>query len=327
MHRRLVTLSIAAWFAAGLGGSTSVVAATPPGEDAAKARPAHGSPREGLWPTDRLAENLLRRVVRENGREFDLSQAQVEELEKRAVQRWMRWLKRNRDRLQPLLNEWLERRFSPEEPDPDEVKQWAQRAREVFESFRQEMYEYQDEDFRPLLDERQRMRFDLKVAQMRAAGEFAAKKLEAWAQGHYRPKEIWDVPKFLPPAVRQEFLKAQDHRDLIFTPVDKWEAYVVDFINRYELDEAQANAAFGYLDDIRERAQAHLRKTRAERLRIDKTLRTATGEERDTLLMMKRELDREVQQYFEELQKRLEQLLTPAQRRRAQADRQAHAGP
>jgi len=87
-----------------------------------------------------------------------------------------------------------------------------------------------------------------------------------------------------------------------------WEKYVQDFNARHELTAAQAASSQSILKDVRRRAQLVEKRNatslaEAERMR-DRTLR----------LQRLAELNKPVDQLFEELKKRLNGLLTAAQR-------------
>ncbi|MCG8406679.1 MAG: hypothetical protein MI923_15900 [Phycisphaerales bacterium] len=91
-------------------------------------------------------------------------------------------------------------------------------------------------------------------------------------------------------------------------PLSEWEAYVRDFIRDYELTPTQSNAALSILRDIQSRA-AQVEKRNKGKI-------AAAQKITDAKLRKQRlaELDEPMQQLFRELCRRLDRLLTGAQR-------------
>src|SRR5262249_31650210 len=95
-------------------------------------------------------------------------------------------------------------------------------------------------------------------------------------------------------------------------PKSAWRRYVEKFSADYELDDAQRRAAASILKEMEERAAPVLRDYDA----VVAALKGAEGGAREKSQRKRDQLDADLDKRFTELQKRLEGLLTSAQRAR-----------
>jgi hypothetical protein len=99
-----------------------------------------------------------------------------------------------------------------------------------------------------------------------------------------------------------------------YAPLDKWQSHTQRFIKRYGLDEGQKTAAMSILKETRSRAKAYERSHKKELGRLRKAVRKAKGQVKSRRLAELAEVDAPLQEIYEELQTRLDNLLTVSQR-------------
>ncbi len=105
----------------------------------------------------------------------------------------------------------------------------------------------------------------------------------------------------------------------------QWEAYVREFIQRYQLDEAQSQKANSILRECQDQARGYMSRRKADFDRLDERLKLLSGETDKTKAMMEIQQQRQkllepVGRIFErQLKPRLERLPTRAQRQAAEA--------
>ena len=94
-------------------------------------------------------------------------------------------------------------------------------------------------------------------------------------------------------------------------PLNEWEKYVLDFIDKYDLTTTQRNSAMSILRDLTSRADQI---EKANRPRI-----AAAEKIRDPKVRKKRleELNKTVDSLFHALRQRLDRLLTASQRKKS----------
>lgn len=91
-------------------------------------------------------------------------------------------------------------------------------------------------------------------------------------------------------------------------PMHPWEKYVREFISRHELTDAQSNAALAMLKDVQGRG-GQVEKLQAERVAAANAVRDAEARKKALA-----ELNKPYDELFAELKRRLDSLLTAAQR-------------
>jgi len=101
-------------------------------------------------------------------------------------------------------------------------------------------------------------------------------------------------------------------------PLDTWESYVKQFIKRHSLDAGQANAAMAILKELRSQGKAYEAKHAAELERVARAVSAADPAARPRLQAQFNELRQPINDLFDELRSRLDDLLTGAQRRGAE---------
>ncbi len=112
----------------------------------------------------------------------------------------------------------------------------------------------------------------------------------------------------------------------------QWEAYVREFIQRYQLNDEQAQRAQSILKDCQEQGNSYMAKRKADLEELDKKVQTLTeankAKELGELNQRRAKLLEPIGRIFEQqLKPRLEKLPTPAQKQAAEKAGRPPAGP
>ncbi|MFQ5492033.1 MAG: hypothetical protein ACE5GE_15050 [Phycisphaerae bacterium] len=291
-------------------------------DDAPQAPSSTDPPPEsaGIWPTDKLLENMILRTARDAADRYELSPEQRRQMETQMLKRWPRFLKQNRGRLQPLLNGYLEAQFSPEPPTQEQVQAWADQALPVLEAVRQQI-EAGNEDIRELLTPAQRSLFEAQAAKMRLGLELFSRRMTGWARGDYRQGDLWNPPKNWTPPTETP---PADHPEVSSKPADPvelellaWDRYVKDFMAAFDLDAGQRRAAESFLAEAKQRAQAHRDRHRLDIERLERRIQAGLPEDRSKVDAELERLYGPIDALFAELERRLKRLPTQAQQQAA----------
>jgi len=299
--------------------------------------PADAAPAEGLWPSPRLLNLMLQRWAEEACEEYDLDGDQRAKIREATVKRFESFLTENRSQIQPLANEFIEMRMTLEPPSKERVQAWADRALPVFEKSRDKIRESNDE-FRKVLRPMQRAKFEVDALQMSAGMAIAEQKLKEWKGGEVDKDVFWEP---LPAERRQRREERRRRRgegeqsaesaspktpvDQIVAELDRWEKYVTDFVQMFNLDEGQRTTALSCLSELKERAIAHRDRRREDIARLEYRIEhnAANDAPLDELKKQLNELYGPIDDMFKELQTRLDKVPTVEQR----AAVTAHQGP
>jgi len=271
-------------------------------------------PPTGFWPTDRMVAGFISRAAAQLRNQYELTDRQTDQLEQQMTARWPEWLERNRRALQPVLNEMIEIRLSPEPPDPAYVADLADRVLPVFADFRDTL-DQGNQQFRRILTPTQQTKFDTQRLAFAVAMDVAEQRLKRWQRGQFEPHELWSEPGQRRRRRRTETAPAtQPQTRQAHPPLGNWQAYVESFVTRYRLSESQAQSARSILDEVRSRAEKS-RDSTAEQLKaVERHLEDASPQNREQLQQQRRILLRPIAKLFDELKQRLDSLLTAAQR-------------
>ncbi len=290
--------------------------------------------KEGMWPSSNLIRLMLTRWAEDAGYEYDLDDQQREKTRKAVVQRWTKFLDDNREDIQPLANEFLEMRMEITPPGKSHVQDWARRARPFFEKATKQVEEGTSE-FRKILRPDQRIKFEIDAMQMKVGLGFAQQKFAQWEKGEFEPDDFWEPIGVEKETRRQERRKRRREReaqeaernqkrnaideqslDPIDAELDAWQRYVAEFILTYGLDVGQRTTVLSCLTELRDRAIAHRDRHDDEIARLEERIASNSGTEVE-LGEIKDQLERlygPVDEMFEELQARIEQVPTGDQR-------------
>jgi len=284
---------------------------------------------EGLWPSPKLQALLLRRFSEDLGSEYGFDEAQQAELDRAVLDRWRPYLAAHRERLKPLVNEYLELKMQLAPPPKEEIQSWARRALPEFELIKAQVYEGVD-DLRDVANELQRVKVEAQALMLGGALTYGETQLTLWRDGEFDPTDFV-APRPAQRRARREKRNAKEQsvvskpdaepakeapRDFIEEELSLWDQYVVDFVRRFELDDGQRSSARSVLTEMKRRAMRH-RSRKAQELA---TLEAQLASENQTPVEQA-EIKRKIQalygpvdELFAELKQRVEQLPTAAQR-------------
>jgi len=290
--------------------------------------PNDAAAEEGLWPSPKLLNLMLLRWAEEAGEEYDLDADQRVKVRETTVKRFESFLAENRSQIQPLANEFIEMRMTLEPPSKERVQAWADRALPVFEKSRDQIRESNDE-FRKVLRPMQRAKFEVDALQMSAGMAVAEQKLKAWKEGEVDRDVFWEPLPADRRQRREERRRRRSEReqsvetesppapvDQIVAELDRWEKYVADFVQMFNLNEGQRTTAVSCLSELKQRAIAHRDRRREDIIRLEYRIEHNTAADAP-LVELKRQLSElygPIDDMFKELQTRLEKLPTVEQR-------------
>jgi hypothetical protein len=157
------------------------------------------------------------------------------------------------------------------------------------------------------------------LAQVRLGMGFVNSRIQIWEKGEFdaghwerlhsrrtqrreRQRERWGQE------MEQELARLATLSD--------WDVYVQDFAARFDLDAAQKTSANSVLTDVKQRAQAYLDSHEEEFKQLRRGPEAAPPSEPDVALARRQELAEPLKQLFAELQDRLNNIPTEAQRAR-----------
>lgn len=287
---------------------------------------------QGFWPSSRMIHLALNRLMDEVSQKYELNDSQQQEAQTKAIDRWESFLKDNRENMQPLLIEFLEMRLEHEPPSQQRVQDWAKRLMPVFMEYKKEV-DLTAQEFRKVLNPIQQEQFDIDLMQMNAAIHLAGSTLHRWQLGEFDPKFFWEPPEGSHETLQHEIQtkniaainselnlsNTKKEMDPILSELDAWELYVDQFIRDYKLDEGQRDAARSCLDELRLRAKTHRERYRKDIAFLEVEILTHTGGEKEFkhVKMLLDKLYGPIDDMFEELQRRINQIPTSKQREQA----------
>lgn len=327
-----------------------VVAVAQPDERNSREEERRGDPAAGgFWPSEKMMELFFVRWADEAAVQNELDEDQAARVRDRMLERWPKFLKENRDRIQPVLTEFIEMRLEMQPPEKERVQAWAKDAGAVLDLFRGQINEG-IEDFRKELNPLQRAKFESNVLEFSAGLQVAESKLKQWQRGEFEEREFWDPPR----SERRRRAKEREEEarraaeaeaaaaalDEIAQELDAWEAYVQDVIGKYELDDAQRTSALSLLKEMKERATTYRDRNRERIERLERRVaelqeRNARNEDTkadmETLSEQLLEVYGPIDTMFEELKRRVDAIPTREQmdrhERRVKAEEAAKESP
>lgn len=300
-------------------------------------------PLQGLWPSEKLTRLVLQRIADDIADENELDEDQAEQLRDQMLKRWPKFLKENRKKIQPVVNEMLEMRLGMEPPSKEDVREFAGKAESVLNLVEKEINAGFDEA-RDILNPLQRAKFESKVLEFSAGVQVAKAKLDQWKRGEYTEREVWDPPR----AQRRREWKERQRKaeeearaaavaagetppapepepDQVDQELSRWEEYVEQMIKLYDFDDAQRNRARAHLEELSSRARAYRDRNRDRINRVEKRIESLrqmnesnqdTNEEMKTLKQQLVDVYGPIDDFFQELKRRIESIPTTAQRER-----------
>lgn len=316
-------------------------------DEDATASPSEEDREGGLWPTKKLMRSMLRRWAYEVSEEHNLNENQRARAEEAILERWTGFLEENRDEIEPLVNEFIELRWELEPPEKEDVQDWAKRADPVFGKIREQV-EGGVDDFRKILTPMQRIKFEAQAMAFTGGMNMAQAQIKKWEEGEFEREDFWEPTREERRRRREERRREREEAeraqqaaaeegkdesapvveeppDQVALEMDAWEKYVAEFIEQYNLNDAQRVTAVSCLEELQQRALSHRDTRREEIARLEDRITNNSGTEEE-LAEIEESLARlygPIDEMFAELKSRLEVIPTADQRR--EADRKAKA--
>jgi hypothetical protein len=309
-------------------------------------------PDEGLWPTRRMFEVVIERLVEDMVPDYDLDGRQRNLLNDRLKKVVIPRVEGRRKELESVIRGALIQHITGEVPTTQQVTDWSKQVVPLLKETGEvwdEMYRYMLPHLRP----EQRKVWRNAYFRFRLGFTLAEAKFRSWSRGKFDRTELGKpfpgphrgphaTTRFAteaglditpPPHVRDPVLGEMDDASRRppdtdepedaaktdgskrrYVPLDRWQSHTKQFIKRHGLDEGQKTSAMAILKDIRRRANTYEELHGAEIKRLKKSLSKARGDARERLGNELSELEQPLVSLFEELRARLDELLTKSQK-------------
>lgn len=299
---------------------------TPPDGDGPKVEEAPRPASLGLFPTPQLVDLMLRRWANDVSAQYDLDEQQRDKLTEAVSRRWGSFFEKNRGKMEPLFNEFMEMRLRVEAPDEKRMRDWAARASPMLARVRQHVDEGMSE-FRDVLEPHQLAQFEERVKTFRGRLDEASSWLGRLESGDFEGEDLrglWESSGERAERRRQR-RAAADHgketespKDRVEIELDTWRAYVESFVTTNDLDQGQRDAALSCFSEIRLRAIAHRDRQEKEIESLERRIEIFDGSDAQFAELKKKleELYGPFDVMFAELERRLETILTVEQKAR-----------
>ena len=268
------------------------------------------------------AEQIMQSIVGQIARQYNLSEQQEQYTRLLMTQRVKRFLGEHEREVRSLMAEYWQYQFSGQLPPTSAVEEFGRRARPLLAAIHEEIVDG-NMQWRDILDDTQRDLHDRDLQAIDEAFKRFDEQFERWSRGEVRPT---DFPGRVGPEPRR-----------VMNAEDAWQYYVRIFIQNYQLDAGQAEAARSVLREMRTEAAAYreARQNAFEALEADYAELAAAEPKRDPEALAaardrRKELDERRQSLeapiakdmFERLKRQLD-MIPRADQRRAHNERQA----
>ncbi len=286
----------------------------------ATGQPSASNDPGGFWPTKKMTELFIDRWLDAVSHKYKMDNDQVAKAREDALKRWPEFIRKNRDKLQPVVNEFIEMRLEMSPPSKERVANWATEAEEALNLFKGEI-DGAIEDFRGALNPLQKAKFESEVLMFSAGMAAAEAKIKQWKTGEFEEREFWDPPTSeWHRREEQERLAEEgimpEPTDQVIEELKAWDKFVERYIEIYKLDESQQASARSALKEMKERAISYRDANEQRIAMIEKRIQEHTGSEKE-LDQLKKDLFEvygPIDEMFQELKTRVEALPTDEQR-------------
>jgi hypothetical protein len=313
-------------------------------------------PQEVFLLNDRIIDLAIDRIVDGMVGQYELDEDQVWLTKEAFKRRIPDWIAENRGEIVSVMNQYFETLLGADPPAPEEVAQWADRAKPLLEKF-SDLVTSSTDEMHEFYTPEQSLILDGEMAVFKVGKGHVANRLEVWSQGGYDWETEWiRSPKFREAQTeRERTLHAKAAREKAVAlghdlqqyesgggapgaesrlaadmeskidvknkeSRDELTAYVEAFIKRYQLKEDQQNSARRILRSVQAGRDRYLARKLDDIERLHERLKKSTSpEEREEVRKAFDELNRPLERYFQQLKDRLERL--PTRKQRAEAAR------
>ena len=291
------------------------------GRSPATSKPAESTPltdpsNPGLWNADRMMEDAVQTLVRR----YNLNPEQTEYTRKLLTTKTKAFLKDHEAELRQLIRESIEMNIDKRKATPENYKGWAEKARPLFERAKKDILEG-NKEWGEILNDTQKKIHDFDLAQMQGTFSQMDGLITKWSDGNYNPKDL--SPR--PPMAVAKGNEPQGHRVsdgpevYVRKTEELWQLYVNQFSDVYQLSPAERNAGYAILQDCRSRATGYRNGHKKEFDAVEAQLKEASNTPTATaraieLREQQAELEKPIQDIFNDLRQRLDQIPSKAQR-------------
>jgi len=267
---------------------------------------------------------IMETATRNIGRRYNLNEAQLgktRELMRREV---YKFLQTHEDQVWPLIRDLLKAQLGQKPPESIEDVMRIGKGALPLAQLAQEAIINANEEWREYLTAEQRVTHDYDMAEMRKTFKSINNNFERWAEGKPTGKSIFPKPPppaASPPRPPKPLGKLPEPaEESIAETTMFFEAYVNEFIAKYELDAGQVNAARSILGEFKGQAAKFRATNYKEIAAISQELLDAQ-KQRDRKRITeiegrRRKLLQHVYALFAEMDSRLQGLLRTVQRER-----------
>ncbi len=279
-----------------------------------------------LWNVDQImrqaAENIARR--------YNLNQVQREETEALLVDEVTRFLQAHED-IWPLVRDLTRYQIEGKAPSGEVAKKIGAKALPLLQEIEDAIFSA-NERWREILSPEQRKMHDYDLQDMAKTFGKMKDNFEAMARGEAREARVFPEPN---PNANQPARPPRPPRDFVPVPQQPilreagtesgWDEWVANFIQKYNLDESQADAARSILRECKQRARDHRNANRDKYAEVQRRLDDASlGSQAADVRVAKlrvwkqieRSLNKPIMDLYQELQARVNRIPTDAQRLR-----------
>lgn len=287
---------------------------------------------DGTWPTRDVVRTLIADAAQKRCLErYDLNEKQCGVVSHTVANQWSEFLDKNRDVVQPVLDEFVEMQFAKEPPSKARVQRWAEHLQPVLDRLEKHLAETKA---RFVADDGsvEGLQRELDVLNLESGVRLVRSQMSQWKSGNFdahdfkRPRPTVIAPGAPGPAPAPTAPPSGNAPpapavDPVTVELLGWARYVNDFIERYQLDAGQRDAALSCLVELTSRAAAHRERHADEIADLERRINTPqqTTEAKTSLAEDVLRLYGPIDEMFSELQHRIEEIPTEAQRDRVKA--------
>ncbi len=268
-----------------------------------------------LWDAEQMMEDAILQI----SRRYNLNKAQENYTRRLLISRTRKFLRDYEPDIRELLKESIDFRLDPRKATPDALKRWAERGAPIYEAAVQAILDG-NEEWRDILNPDQRQLHDQDLAQMNANFAQIGRVMDQWKAGKGLAGLAMASAQPEQPTEQGHGLTQQPETAVSKFLEDNWLAYVNKFIQAYQLDEKQANAArMKVHSESFEQAKAYRERHKAAFDTIESELRSPRrGADRPIqpkeLFRRRVELEKPIREMFVAMDGRLKELLRSDQR-------------
>ena len=240
-----------------MAGSVVLPAMAADGDGSSRQRSGKSARGQGTFDVSPLgwdADIIMNPIISQVTRYYNLTEQQEEYTRLLMTQRVKRFLGQNEREVRSLMAEYWDYQFSGQLPPPAAVQEFAQRAQPLLASIHKEIIDG-NMKWRDILDEGQKTLHDRDLRHIDQAFKKFDDQFERWSRGDVRPG---DFPSRVGRQPRR-----------LMNAEDAWQYYVRLFIQDYQLDAGQQEAAQSVLRELRKQAVDYRESRREEFAQLD----------------------------------------------------------